>query len=134
MWICFLCIWAGDPQYYVLGVKFYLLWLFYSHCESLTLNRSFIVRVSLRCQLLVHKLFMHVLQWMHKPLLEGRLSMNCEHLGSCVKLCGTTKLPGHLCTSALLSKMVLLVLENDMVKGNEDAERKKIDNISKLQW
>lgn len=77
---------------------------------------------------------MHVLQWMHKPLLEGRLSMNYEHLGSCVKLCGTTKLPGHLCTSALSSKMVLLVLENDMVKGNEDAERKKIDNISKLQW
>uniref|UniRef100_A0A669QSY6 E3 ubiquitin-protein ligase listerin n=1 Tax=Phasianus colchicus TaxID=9054 RepID=A0A669QSY6_PHACC len=78
-------------------------------------------------------------EWMHKPLLEGRLSMNCEHLGSCVKLCGTTKLPGHLCTSALLSKMVLLVLENDMVKGNEDAERKKIDNIFaellySLQW
>uniref|UniRef100_A0A8C3LMT7 E3 ubiquitin-protein ligase listerin n=1 Tax=Chrysolophus pictus TaxID=9089 RepID=A0A8C3LMT7_CHRPC len=74
-------------------------------------------------------------EWMHKPLLEGRLSMNCEHLGSCVKLCGTTKLPGHLCTSALLSKMVLLVLENDMVKGNEDAERKKIDKLLySLQW
>ncbi|OXB60106.1 hypothetical protein ASZ78_003087 [Callipepla squamata] len=69
-------------------------------------------------------------EWMHKPLLEGRLSMNCEHLGSCVKLCGTTKLPGHLCTSALLSKMVLLILENDMVKGNEEAERKKMDNIT----
>uniref|UniRef100_A0A8C0HMZ5 E3 ubiquitin-protein ligase listerin n=1 Tax=Buteo japonicus TaxID=224669 RepID=A0A8C0HMZ5_9AVES len=51
-------------------------------------------------------------EWMHKPLLEGRLSINCEPLRSCVKLCGTTKLPGHLCTSALLSKMVLLVLEN----------------------
>ncbi|OXB79770.1 UNVERIFIED_CONTAM: hypothetical protein H355_013755, partial [Colinus virginianus] len=78
-------------------------------------------------------------EWMHKPLLEGRLSMNCEHLGSCVKLCGTTKLPGHLCTSALLSKMVLLILENDMVKGNEEAERKKMDNIIaellySLQW
>lgn len=76
---------------------------------------------------------MHVLQWMHKPLLEGRLSMNCEPLRSCVKLCGTTKLPGHLCTSALLSKMVLLVLENGIVHGSDDAERKKIDNISKLQ-
>lgn len=74
---------------------------------------------------------MHVLQWMHKPLLEGRLSMNCEPLGSCVKLCGTTKLPGHLCTSALLSKMVLLVLENDTVHENCDVERRKIDNISK---
>uniref|UniRef100_A0A8C5TGQ1 E3 ubiquitin-protein ligase listerin n=1 Tax=Malurus cyaneus samueli TaxID=2593467 RepID=A0A8C5TGQ1_9PASS len=51
-------------------------------------------------------------EWMHKPLLEGRLSMNCEPLGSSVKLCGTTKLPGHLCTSATLSKMVLLELEN----------------------
>uniref|UniRef100_A0A8C3BDC2 E3 ubiquitin-protein ligase listerin n=1 Tax=Cairina moschata TaxID=8855 RepID=A0A8C3BDC2_CAIMO len=78
-------------------------------------------------------------EWMHKPLLEGRLSMNCEHLGSCVKLSGTTKLPGHLCTSALLSKMVMLVLENGMVHGNDDAERKKTDNIIaellySLQW
>ncbi|KAM6314161.1 E3 ubiquitin-protein ligase listerin isoform 2-T2 [Podargus strigoides] len=68
-------------------------------------------------------------EWMHKPLLEGRLSMNCEPLGSCVKLCGTSKLPHHLCTSALLSKMVLLVLENGIAHGNDDAERKKIDNI-----
>ncbi|XP_068000577.1 E3 ubiquitin-protein ligase listerin [Melanerpes formicivorus] len=78
-------------------------------------------------------------EWMHKPLLEGRLSMNCEPLGSHVKLCSTTKLPGHLCTSALLSKMVLLVLENGIVHGNDDAERKKIDNIIaellySLQW
>ncbi|NXP79091.1 LTN1 ligase, partial [Ramphastos sulfuratus] len=68
-------------------------------------------------------------EWMHKPLLEGRLSMNCEPLGSLFKLCSTTKLPGHLCTSALLSKMVLLVLENGIVHGSDDAERKKIDNI-----
>ncbi|NXW03176.1 LTN1 ligase, partial [Fregetta grallaria] len=78
-------------------------------------------------------------EWMHKPLLEGRLSVNCEPLGSCVKLCGTTKLPGHLCTSALLSKMVLLVLEKGVLHGNDDAERKKIDNIIaellySLQW
>ncbi|XP_050187268.1 E3 ubiquitin-protein ligase listerin [Myiozetetes cayanensis] len=78
-------------------------------------------------------------EWIHKPLLEGRLSMNCEPLGSNVKLCGTTKLPGHLCTSALLSKMVLLMLENAAVHGNDDAERKKIDNIIaellySLQW
>ncbi|XP_059674823.1 E3 ubiquitin-protein ligase listerin isoform X2 [Gavia stellata] len=78
-------------------------------------------------------------EWMHKPLLEGRLSMNCEPLGLCVKLCGTSKLPGHLCTSALLSKMVLLVLENGIVHGNDDAERKKIDDIISellysLQW
>ncbi|NXT79473.1 LTN1 ligase, partial [Zapornia atra] len=69
-------------------------------------------------------------EWMHKPLLEGRLSMNCEPLGSCVKLCGTAKLPGHLCASALLSKMVLLVLENGIVHGNGDAERRKIDSIT----
>lgn len=77
---------------------------------------------------------MHILQWMHKPLLEGRLSINCEPLGSTVKLCGTTKLPGHLCASALLSKIVLLQLKNCVVRGNHDSERKKIDNISKLQW
>ncbi|XP_005524045.1 PREDICTED: E3 ubiquitin-protein ligase listerin [Pseudopodoces humilis] len=78
-------------------------------------------------------------EWVHKPLLEGRLSMNCDPLGSSVKLCGTTKLPGHLCTSALLSKMVLLQLKNSVVHGNDDAERKKIDNIIaellySLQW
>ncbi|XP_053792015.1 E3 ubiquitin-protein ligase listerin isoform X1 [Vidua chalybeata] len=78
-------------------------------------------------------------EWMHKPLLEGRLSMNCEPLGSTVKLCGTNKLPGHLCTSALLSKMVLLQLKNSVVHGNHAAERKKIDNIIaellySLQW
>ncbi|RLW03261.1 hypothetical protein DV515_00006535 [Chloebia gouldiae] len=76
-------------------------------------------------------------EWMHKPLLEGRLSMNCEPLGSSVKLCDTNKLPGHLCTSALLSKMVLLQLKNSVVHGNHDAERKKIDNIKllySLQW
>ncbi|XP_053827957.1 E3 ubiquitin-protein ligase listerin isoform X1 [Vidua macroura] len=78
-------------------------------------------------------------EWMHKPLLEGRLSMNCEPLGSSVKLCGTNKLPGHLCTSALLSKMVLLQLKNSVVHGNHAAERKKIDNIIaellySLQW
>ncbi|XP_066065306.1 E3 ubiquitin-protein ligase listerin isoform X1 [Chamaea fasciata] len=78
-------------------------------------------------------------EWMHKPLLEGRLSMNCDPLGSCVKLYGTTKLPGHLCTSALLSKMVLLQLKNSVVHGNDDAERKQIDNIIaellySLQW
>uniref|UniRef100_A0A8C4JQJ1 E3 ubiquitin-protein ligase listerin n=1 Tax=Dromaius novaehollandiae TaxID=8790 RepID=A0A8C4JQJ1_DRONO len=78
-------------------------------------------------------------EWMHKPLLEGRLSMNCEHLGSYVKLCGTTKLPGHLCASALLSKMVLSMLKNGIVHGYDDAERKKIDNIIaellySLQW
>ncbi|KAM4904746.1 E3 ubiquitin-protein ligase listerin [Sylvia borin] len=78
-------------------------------------------------------------EWMHKPLLEGRLSMNCDPLGSSVKLCGTTKLPGHLCASALLSKMVLLQLKNSVVHGNDDAERKRIDNIIaellySLQW
>ncbi|XP_041319944.1 E3 ubiquitin-protein ligase listerin isoform X2 [Pyrgilauda ruficollis] len=78
-------------------------------------------------------------EWMHKPLLEGRLSINSEPLGSIVKLCGTTKLPGHLCTSALLSKIVLLQLKNSVVHGNHDAERKKIANIIaellySLQW
>nr|XP_002190030.4 E3 ubiquitin-protein ligase listerin [Taeniopygia guttata] len=78
-------------------------------------------------------------EWMHKPLLEGRLSMNCKPLESSVKLCDTNKLPGHLCTSALLSKMVLLQLKNSVLHGNRDAERKKIDNIIaellySLQW
>ncbi|CAM5079418.1 unnamed protein product [Eretmochelys imbricata] len=78
-------------------------------------------------------------EWLHKPLLEGRLSVNCEHSGTEVKLCKTTKLPNHLCTAALLSKMALLIQEHGVVFENHDAERKKIEKIIaellySLQW
>uniref|UniRef100_A0A8C4JQK1 E3 ubiquitin-protein ligase listerin n=1 Tax=Dromaius novaehollandiae TaxID=8790 RepID=A0A8C4JQK1_DRONO len=77
-------------------------------------------------------------EWMHKPLLEGRLSMNCEHLGSYVKLCGTTKLPGHLCASALLSKMVLSMLKNAVRLQNLTMKRIVFVSFAELlyslQW
>lgn len=112
----------GHPHHYAFDVNVYVLRLFLNNSEFSRLNRS------------KYFFILFLLQWMHKPLLEGRLSMNCDPLGSSVKLCGTTKLPGHLCTSALLSKMVLLQLKNSVALGNDDAERRKIDNISKLQW
>ncbi|XP_074853382.1 E3 ubiquitin-protein ligase listerin isoform X2 [Carettochelys insculpta] len=78
-------------------------------------------------------------EWLHKPLLQGRLSVNCEHSGREVKLYKTTKLPNHLCTAALLSKIVLLIQEHKVVFENYDAERKTIENIIaellySLQW
>ncbi|XP_006267222.2 E3 ubiquitin-protein ligase listerin [Alligator mississippiensis] len=78
-------------------------------------------------------------EWLHRPLLEGRLSMNHERSGANVKLCDTVKLPSHLCTGALLSKIVLFVLENGVAFENHDVERKKMDGIIaellySLQW
>uniref|UniRef100_A0A8C8SSL1 E3 ubiquitin-protein ligase listerin n=1 Tax=Pelusios castaneus TaxID=367368 RepID=A0A8C8SSL1_9SAUR len=79
------------------------------------------------------------IEWLHKPLLEGRLSVNSEHSGTDVKLCKRTTLPNHLCTAALLSKMALLILQDEMVFENPDAERKKMETIIaellySLQW
>ncbi|XP_044298639.1 E3 ubiquitin-protein ligase listerin [Varanus komodoensis] len=78
-------------------------------------------------------------EWLRKPLLEGRLSMNCEIPGTDLKLCVMTKLPSHLCTAALLSRMVLLILEKGIVFENHEAERSKFENIIveqlyALQW
>ncbi|KAH0624881.1 hypothetical protein JD844_032757 [Phrynosoma platyrhinos] len=78
-------------------------------------------------------------EWIRKPLLEGRLSMNCEISRAEQKLCVMTKLPSHLCTATLLSRMVQLILEKEMVFENQEAERSKFENIIAeylytLQW
>ncbi|XP_042314086.1 E3 ubiquitin-protein ligase listerin [Sceloporus undulatus] len=78
-------------------------------------------------------------EWIRKPLLEGRLSMNCEISGTDQKLCVITKLPSHLCTAALLSRMVQLILEKEVVFENQEVERSKFENIIAeylytLQW
>lgn len=71
------------------------------------------------------------LQWLRKPLLEGRLSINCELPGIDYKCSIPAKLPSHLCTAALLSRMALLILDKEAVFENSEIERRKIDNISK---
>ncbi|XP_061483856.1 E3 ubiquitin-protein ligase listerin isoform X1 [Rhineura floridana] len=78
-------------------------------------------------------------EWLKKPLLEGRLSMNCEISGTDRKLCGMGKLPSHLCTAALLSRMALLILEKGLVFENHEEEASKTENIIAeqlyaLQW
>nr|XP_060626438.1 E3 ubiquitin-protein ligase listerin [Anolis sagrei ordinatus] len=78
-------------------------------------------------------------EWIRKPLLEGRLSMNCEITGTDRKHCAMTKLPSHLCTATLLSKTVQLILEKEVVFENPEVERNKFENIIAeylyaLQW
>ncbi|ETE73486.1 E3 ubiquitin-protein ligase listerin [Ophiophagus hannah] len=76
-------------------------------------------------------------EWLRKPLLEGRLSINCELPGIDHKFSIPAKLPSHLCTAALLSRMALLILEKEVVFENPEVERRKIDNIKQLyalQW
>uniref|UniRef100_A0A8C6XTX6 E3 ubiquitin-protein ligase listerin n=1 Tax=Naja naja TaxID=35670 RepID=A0A8C6XTX6_NAJNA len=78
-------------------------------------------------------------EWLRKPLLEGRLSINCELPGIDHKFSIPAKLPSHLCTAALLSRMALLILEKEVVFENPEVERRKIDNIIveqlyALQW
>ncbi|KAK9402169.1 E3 ubiquitin-protein ligase listerin [Crotalus adamanteus] len=78
-------------------------------------------------------------EWLRKPLLEGRLSINCELPGIDNTFSIPAKLPSHLCTAALLSRMALLILEKEVVFENAEVERRKIDNIIveqlyALQW
>ncbi|XP_062982791.1 E3 ubiquitin-protein ligase listerin [Elgaria multicarinata webbii] len=77
-------------------------------------------------------------EWLRKPLLEGRLSMNCEIPGTDWKLCVMTKLPSHLCVAALLSRMALLILEKGVVFENHEMETKFENIIAEqlyaLQW
>ncbi|KAM4795349.1 E3 ubiquitin-protein ligase listerin [Rhinophrynus dorsalis] len=77
-------------------------------------------------------------QWLSKPLLEGRLSMNCETSGTDLKSSPKTWLPNHLCTASLLSKIYFRLLKNGV--HFEDKETEKKINITvaemlySLQW
>ncbi|XP_066476312.1 E3 ubiquitin-protein ligase listerin [Tiliqua scincoides] len=78
-------------------------------------------------------------EWLKKPLLEGRLSMNCEISETDPKLCIMAKLPSHLCSAALLSRMALLILEKGVVFENHEVERSNLENmiaeqLYALQW
>nr|XP_056714125.1 E3 ubiquitin-protein ligase listerin [Euleptes europaea] len=78
-------------------------------------------------------------EWLKKPLLEGRLSMNCQISGIDLWLCIMDKLPSHLCAAALLSRVTLLILEKGVGFENQDLERSKLESIIAeqlyaLQW
>ncbi|TKC42994.1 hypothetical protein EI555_016392, partial [Monodon monoceros] len=72
------------------------------------------------------------MQWLHRPLLEGRLSLNYECFKTDFKEQDTKKLPSHLCTSALLSKMILVALKKEIVLENNELEKIKL--LYSLQW
>ncbi|XP_005861784.1 PREDICTED: E3 ubiquitin-protein ligase listerin isoform X1 [Myotis brandtii] len=73
-------------------------------------------------------------QWLHRPLLEGRLSLNYECFKADFKEQDTKKLPSHLCTSALLSKMILVALKKEIVLENNELEKITAELLYALQW
>ncbi|XP_006862571.1 PREDICTED: E3 ubiquitin-protein ligase listerin [Chrysochloris asiatica] len=74
------------------------------------------------------------MQWLHKPLLEGRLSLNHECFKTDYKEEDIKTLPSHLCTSALLSKMVLVAPKKEEVLENKELEKIIAELLYSLQW
>ncbi|KAK2506799.1 hypothetical protein MC885_009352, partial [Smutsia gigantea] len=74
------------------------------------------------------------MQWLHRPLLEGRLSLNYEYFKTDFKEQDTKKLPSHLCTSALLSKMLLVALKKEIILENNELEKIIAELLYSLQW
>ncbi|XP_069328511.1 E3 ubiquitin-protein ligase listerin isoform X2 [Eulemur rufifrons] len=74
------------------------------------------------------------MQWLHRPLLEGRLSLNYECFKTDFKEQDTKTLPSHLCTSALLSKMILVALKKEIVLENNELEKIIAELLYSLQW
>ncbi|KAM5280986.1 E3 ubiquitin-protein ligase listerin isoform 2-T2 [Ctenodactylus gundi] len=73
-------------------------------------------------------------QWLHRPLLEGRLSLNYECFKTDFKKQDTKTLPSHLCTSALLSKMISVATKKKIVLENNVLEKIIAELLYSLQW
>ncbi|KAJ7320504.1 hypothetical protein JRQ81_020015 [Phrynocephalus forsythii] len=78
-------------------------------------------------------------EWLRKPFLEGRLSMNGEIPEIDRKLYILDKLPSHLCTAALLTRVALLMLEKGIVFENQEVESSGFENtvaehMYAVQW
>ncbi|CAO2632254.1 E3 ubiquitin-protein ligase listerin [Lemmus lemmus] len=73
-------------------------------------------------------------QWLHRPLLEGRLSLNYECFKTDFKEQDTQTLPSHLCTSSLLSKMILIARKKKIVLENNVLEKIIAELLYSLQW
>ncbi|XP_048659499.1 E3 ubiquitin-protein ligase listerin isoform X4 [Marmota marmota marmota] len=74
------------------------------------------------------------IQWLYRPLLEGRLSLNYECFKTDFKEQDTKTLPSHLCTSALLSKMIFVALKKKIVLENNVLEKIIAELLYSLQW
>uniref|UniRef100_A0A8C6MV41 E3 ubiquitin-protein ligase listerin n=1 Tax=Mus spicilegus TaxID=10103 RepID=A0A8C6MV41_MUSSI len=73
-------------------------------------------------------------QWLHRPLLEGRLSLNYECFKTDFKEQDTKTLPNHLCTSSLLSKMILVAQKKKLVLEDNVLEKIIAELLYSLQW
>ncbi|XP_051006332.1 E3 ubiquitin-protein ligase listerin [Acomys russatus] len=73
-------------------------------------------------------------QWLHRPLLEGRLSLNYECFKTDFKEQDIKTLPSHLCTSSLLSSMVLTARKKKIVLENNVLEKIIAELLYSLQW
>ncbi|XP_019510520.1 PREDICTED: E3 ubiquitin-protein ligase listerin [Hipposideros armiger] len=74
------------------------------------------------------------MQWLHRPLLDGRLSLNYECFKTDFKQEDAKKPPSHLCTSALLSKVILVALKKEIVLENNELEKIIAELLYSLQW
>ncbi|XP_060054558.1 E3 ubiquitin-protein ligase listerin [Erinaceus europaeus] len=74
------------------------------------------------------------MQCLYRPLIEGRLSLNYECFKTDSAEQDAKKLPTHLCTSALLSKMILVALKKDLVLENNELEEIIAELLYSLQW
>ncbi|XP_060090344.1 E3 ubiquitin-protein ligase listerin isoform X2 [Heteronotia binoei] len=110
---------AAEISAYIL--KDYIEWLTPSKCEWEKMHESLST------------------EWLKKPLLEGRLSMNGQISGTDSRLCIMDKLPSHLCTTALLNRVTLLILGKRKLFEDQDKERSKLESLIAeqlyaLQW
>ncbi|XP_040836624.1 E3 ubiquitin-protein ligase listerin isoform X1 [Ochotona curzoniae] len=73
-------------------------------------------------------------QWLHRPLLEGRLSLNYECSKTEFNEQDAKSLPSHLCMSALLGKMMLVSLKKKINLENSELEKITAELLYSLQW
>ncbi|CAH6792493.1 E3 ubiquitin-protein ligase listerin [Phodopus roborovskii] len=74
------------------------------------------------------------IEWLYRPLLEGRLSLNYECFKTDFKEQDTQTLPSHLCTSSLLSKIILIAQKKKIVLENNTLEKIIAELLYSLQW
>ncbi|XP_069492472.1 E3 ubiquitin-protein ligase listerin [Ambystoma mexicanum] len=77
-------------------------------------------------------------QWINKPLQDGRLSLNRSITGAESVAVSSARLPNHLCASSLLSKMAFLILEQELFESSEQEKSRIViiflELLYSLQW
>ncbi|XP_041115888.1 E3 ubiquitin-protein ligase listerin-like [Polyodon spathula] len=79
-------------------------------------------------------------QWLKRPLLNGRLSLNCQyHCMDVWRFRSSVKIPSHLCAAALLGQVILIMLESESINEVDKlnlvgAECTVVEVLYSLQW